>query len=48
MAVNNKELDGIGTAEVLITAANAKLAALKTQLVRTSDSLNQLRKKHKK
>ncbi len=46
-AMNNKKFDDIGTAEVLVTAANAKLAVLKTKLIENND-LNRLRKKQKK
>jgi hypothetical protein len=46
-AVDNKKFDDIGTAEVLITAANTKLAILKTQLIENNESLNRLRKKQK-
>ena len=47
-AINNKKLDDIGTTEVLVTAANAKLAVLKTQLIENSENLNRLRKQQKK
>jgi len=47
-AINNKKLDDIGTTEVLVTAANAKLAVLKTQLIENSENLNRLRKKNRK
>ncbi len=42
------EFHEIGVAEVLLTAANAKLAVLKNQLIENSESLNRLRKKQKK
>ncbi|CAF1602250.1 unnamed protein product [Rotaria sp. Silwood1] len=47
-AMKNKTFDDIGTAEVLVTAANGKLAALKTQLIENNENLNRLRKKQKK
>ncbi len=47
-AVKNKKFDDIGTAEVLVTAANAKLADLKTKLIENNGNLNRLRKKQKK
>ncbi len=47
-AMNNKKFDDIGTAEVLVTAANAKLAVLKTKLIENNENLNRLRKKQKK
>lgn len=40
--------DDIGTAEVLVTAANAKLADLKNKLIENNENLNRLRKKQKK
>jgi len=40
--------DDIGTAEVLATAANAKLADLKNKLIENNENLNRLRKKQKK
>ncbi len=46
--MNNKKFDDIGTAEVLVTAANAKLAVLKTKLIENNENLNRLRKKQKK
>jgi len=47
-ALSNKAFDDVGTAEVLVTAANAKLAFLKTQLVENNENLNRMRKKQKK
>ncbi|CAF1225658.1 unnamed protein product [Rotaria sordida] len=47
-AMNNKEFNEIGIAEVLLTAANARLTVLKNQLIENSDNLNQLRRKQKK
>ena len=46
-AMNNRELNGIDTAEVFITAGNAKLIVLKNQLIENSEKLNRLRKKYK-
>ena len=47
-AMKNKRFDDIGTAEVLVTAANAKLSDLKTKLIENNENLNRLRKKQKK
>ncbi len=47
-AINNKKFDDISTGEVIVTAANAKLAILKTQLIENNENLNQLRKKTEK
>jgi hypothetical protein len=47
-ALSNKAFDDVGTAEVLVTAANAKLAVLKTQLIENNENLNRMRKKQKK
>ncbi|CAM2724318.1 unnamed protein product [Rotaria socialis] len=47
-AINNKTFDDLSTAEVLVTATNTKLAALKTQLIVNSENLNRLRKKTRK
>ena len=47
-AMKNKKFDDIGTAEVLVTAANAKLAALKTKLIENNENLIRLSKKQKK
>ncbi len=47
-AINNKKLIDIGTAEVLLTAANDNLHNLKTKLTENSENLNRLRKKQKK
>jgi hypothetical protein len=47
-AMSDREFHEIGVAEVLVTAANAKLAVLKNQLIENSKSLNRLRKKQKK
>ena len=46
-AMNNREFNEIDIAEVLVTAANARLAVLKNQLIENSENLNQLRKKQK-
>ncbi|CAF1177082.1 unnamed protein product [Rotaria sordida] len=43
-ALNNKASDDVGTAEALVTAANAKLAVLKTQLIQNNENLNRMRK----
>jgi len=40
-------LTKIGIAEVLVTAANGKLTALKTQLIKNSENLYRLRKNRK-
>ncbi len=47
-ALSNKAFDDVGTAEVLVTAANAKLAILRTQLIENNENLNRMRKKQKK
>ncbi|CAF1074423.1 unnamed protein product [Adineta steineri] len=47
-AVNSKDFNDVGTAELLVTAANAKLSVLKAQLLDNSENLNRLRKKKKK
>ncbi|CAF4348699.1 unnamed protein product [Adineta steineri] len=47
-AMQNKRFDDIGTAEVLVTVANSKLATLKTKLIENNENLNRLRKKQKK
>ncbi len=47
-ATIDREFHEISVAEVLVTAANAKLVVLKNQLIENSDSLNRLRKKQKK
>jgi len=47
-AMNNKKFDDMGTAEVLVTAANAKLAVLKSKLIENNENLNRLRKKNRK
>ena len=44
-ASNNKKFDYTGIAEVLMTAANSKLAVLKTSLIENNEKLNRLRKK---
>ena len=46
-AMTNKKFGDIDTAEVLVTAANAKLAVLKTKLIENNENLNRLRKKQK-
>ena len=48
VAINNRKFDDVATAEVLVTAANAKLAILKTQFIENSGTLNRLRKITKK
>ena len=48
ISLNNKAFDDVGTAEVLVAAANAKLTVLKTQLLENNEKLNQMRKKQKK
>jgi hypothetical protein len=48
VAINNRKFDDVATAEVLVTAANAKLAILKTQFIDNNGTLNRLRKKPKK
>lgn len=47
-ALSSKAFDDVGTAEVLIAAANAKLTVLNTQLIENNESLNRMRKKQKK
>ena len=47
VAINNRKFDDVATAEVLVTAANAKLAILKTQFIENNGTLNRLRKKTK-
>ena len=47
-AMNNREFNEIGIAEVLVTATNARLTVLKNQLIENSENLNRLRKKQKK
>jgi hypothetical protein len=47
-AITNKKFNDIGTAEVLVTAANDNLHILKTKLTENSENLNRLRKKEKK
>jgi hypothetical protein len=47
-AITNKKFNDIGTAEVLVTAANDNLHILKTKLTENSENLNRLRKKQKK
>jgi hypothetical protein len=37
----------MGTAEVLVTAANSKLTVLKSQMIENSENLNRLHKKQK-
>jgi len=44
-ALSNKAFDDVATAEVLVTAANAKLAFLKTQLIENNENLNRMTKK---
>ncbi|CAF0912649.1 unnamed protein product [Adineta steineri] len=39
-AMQNKKFDDIGTGEVLVTAANSKLATLKTKLIKNNENLN--------
>ena len=47
-AISDREFHEICVAEVLVTAANAKLAVLKNQSIENSESLNRLRKKTEK
>lgn len=47
-AVGDRDFNDVSIAEVLVTAANAKLLVLKNQLTENSDNLNHLRKKQKK
>jgi len=47
-AMKNKQFDDMRIAEVLVTTANAKLAALQTQSIENNKNLNGLRKKKKK
>jgi hypothetical protein len=47
-AITNKKFNDIGTAEVLVTAANDNLHILKTKLTENSENFNRLRKKQKK
>ncbi|CAF0990743.1 unnamed protein product [Adineta steineri] len=47
-AMQNKRFDDIGTAEELVTAANSKLATLKTKLIENNENLNRFKKKQKK
>ena len=47
-AISDREFHEICVAEVLVTAANAKLAVLKNQSIENSESLNRLRKKNRK
>jgi len=47
-AIGTRQFNEISIAEVLVTAANAKLTVLKNQLIENSENLNQLRKKTKK
>ena len=44
-ATKSKKFDDIGTAEILVTATDAKLAILKTQGIENSENLNRSRKK---
>ena len=46
-AIRNRKFDDIGTAEVLVTAANAKLAVLKTKLIENNENVDRLIKKIK-
>ena len=46
--LNNREFNEIDIAEVFITVANAKLTALKNQLIENSEKLNRLPNKEKK
>jgi hypothetical protein len=46
-AIDTRQYNEISIAEVLVTAANAKLTVLKNQLIENSDNLNQFRKKQK-
>ena len=47
-AMNIREFNEVSIAEVLITAANAKLTVLNNQLIENNEKLNRLRKKQKK
>jgi hypothetical protein len=47
-AITNKKFNDIGTAEVLVTAANDNLHILETKLTENSENFNRLRKKQKK
>jgi hypothetical protein len=47
-AITNKKFNDIGTAEVLVTAANDNLHILKTKLTENRENFKQLRKKQKK
>ena len=44
VAMNNREFNEIGIAEVFIATANTKLIVLKRQLIENSENSNQLRK----
>ncbi len=45
--MNNKKLDDLGSTEVHVTAANAKLTISNTQLVKNNEKFNRLPKKEK-
>jgi hypothetical protein len=45
--MKNKQFDAIPAAEVLVTTANAKLAALQTQSIENNKNLNRSTKKRK-
>jgi hypothetical protein len=45
--IDTRQYNEISIAEVLVTAANAKLTVLKNQLIENSENLNRLRKKQK-
>ena len=47
VAINNRKFDDVAIAEVLVTAASANLAILKTQFIENNGTLNRLRKKTK-
>ncbi len=46
-AITNKKYNDIGTAEVLVTAANDNLHILKAKLTENSENFNRFRKKQK-
>jgi hypothetical protein len=47
-SLSNNIFDDVGTADVPVTAANAQLAVLKTQLIENNEILNRMRKKNRK
>jgi hypothetical protein len=46
-AIETRQFNEMSIAEVLVTAANAKLTVLKTQLIENNENLNRLRKNKK-